>query len=140
MGEWKKADGSAVTEDDLKGKVAFVYLITELSTGKKYVGKKRLTIKKTRPPLKGKKRKRVSRVESDWKTYYGSNETLRGLVEKNGEDNYERIMLHFCSSLGEASYHEAREQFVREVLVRDDYFNDWIYVKVRRSHLRKETR
>lgn len=52
--------------------IGFVYEITHKPTGKKYIGKKSLYHKKTRPPLKGYKRKRVEYVESDWLSYYGS--------------------------------------------------------------------
>ena len=51
---------------------AFVYLITNTTNGMKYVGKKLAKFRKTRPPLKGKINKRRSKVESDWRDYWGS--------------------------------------------------------------------
>jgi hypothetical protein len=109
----------------------FVYLITELNTQKKYVGKKFFWSKKTLPPLKGQKRKRRSLVESDWKTYYGSSEKLQEALTK-GLHNYKREILHLCKTKGECAYFEAKEQFERNVLLRDDYYNGIISCRINR--------
>lgn len=124
------------TEDELKQWVGFVYLITDLSTNKKYVGKKFFWSKRRLPPLKGKSRRRVVVKESDWKQYYGSSEDLKTLVENKGEDFYYREILHLCKSKGECSYLEAKEQFDRDVLYRDDYFNEFIGCKIHSKHLK----
>lgn len=124
------------TEDELKQWVGFVYLITDLSTDKKYVGKKFFWSKRRLPPLKGKSRRRVVVKESDWKQYYGSSEDLKTLVESKGEDFYYREILHLCKSKGECSYLEAKEQFDRNVLYRDDYFNEFIGCKIHSKHLK----
>ena len=124
------------TEDELKQWVGFVYLITDLSTNKKYVGKKFFWSKRRLPPLKGKSRRRVVVKESDWKQYYGSSEDLKTLVEHKGEDFYYREILHLCKSKGECSYLEAKEQFDRDVLYRDDYFNEFIGCKIHSKHLK----
>jgi len=109
----------------------FVYLITELDTQKKYVGKKFFWSKKTLPPLKGQKRKRRSLVESDWKTYYGSSEKLQEALTK-GLHHYKREILHLCKTKGECAYFEAKEQFERNVLLRDDYYNGIISCRINR--------
>lgn len=75
---------SIFTNDDIKDYVGFVYLITETSTNKQYIGQKVFWNKKAKKPLKGKVNRRLSKVPSDWTTYYGSNTTLKLLVEKNG--------------------------------------------------------
>ena len=59
---------------------AFVYLITNLTSDKKYVGKKLAKFKTTKPPLKGKKNKRRGTKESDWRTYWGSSDHLNADV------------------------------------------------------------
>ena len=56
--------------------VGFVYMITNITSGKKYIGKKLVQFKKSRPPLKGRKNRRRYKVESDWKDYYGSSDKL----------------------------------------------------------------
>jgi hypothetical protein len=112
-----------------------VNLITNTFTNKKYIGKKRLQFTKTRSIKK--KKKRV-KVPSDWKTYYGSNKELQSDIEKHGEHSCKREILRLCKTLGESSYWEAYYQFTHEVLLKpDQYYNDWIMVKVRRSHLPK---
>jgi len=125
-------------ESFLEDYQGFVYLITELSTGKKYIGKKFFWSKRRLPPLKGKSRKRTVVKESDWKDYYGSSEHLKTLVEKKGGDVYYREILHLCETKGECSYLEAKEQFLRDVLLREDYYNEFIGCKIHSKHLPKK--
>ena len=110
--------------------IGFVYLITNLTNGKKYIGKKLSQFKKTRPPLKGKKRKRRTLVESDWRDYWGSSDNLQADLEKLGPENFTREILYFCTTRGQLSYLEAKEQFDREVLLTDEYYNGIINVRV----------
>src|SRR6056300_1373437 len=108
----------------------FVYLITNTTTGQKYIGKKLAKFKTTKPPLKGKKNKRRGTKESDWREYWGSSDNLKEDILKYGEDNFIREILHMCPSRGVASYLEAQEQFDRKVLLTDDYYNGIINVRV----------
>lgn len=117
---------------------AFVYLITNLTNNKKYVGKKLAKFKTTKPPLKGKKNKRRGTKESDWRTYWGSSDHLNADVLELGEDKFRREILYYCPSRGVASYIEAREQFERRVLETDDYYNGIINVRVGGSKILKE--
>ena len=108
----------------------FVYLITNLTTGQKYIGKKLAKFKTTKPPLKGKKNKRRGYKESDWRDYWGSSDRLQADVDKLGTENFTREILYLCKSRAEMSYIEAREQFDRRVLETDDYYNGIINVRV----------
>ena len=117
---------------------AFVYIITNLTNNRKYVGKKLAKFKTTKPPLKGRKNKRRGTKESDWKTYWGSNDHLKADVIELGEDSFTREILHFCPSRGVASYLESQEQFERKVLLTDDYYNGIINVRVGGSEILKE--
>ena len=110
--------------------VGFVYLITNLTNGKKYVGKKLAKFKVTKKPLKGKKNKRRSTKESDWKDYWGSSDKLNEDVQTLGPNNFTREILYYCTSRGELSYLEAREQFARKVLETEEYYNGFINVRV----------
>lgn len=112
---------------------AFVYLITNTTNNRKYIGKKLAKRKVTRPPLKGKKNKRRSTKESDWRTYWGSSEHLKNDVNELGEDKFIREILYYCPSKGSAGYLEAREQFVRNVLASDEYYNGIINVRIGQS-------
>ena len=116
----------------------FVYLITNLTNNKKYIGKKLAKFKTTKPPLKGKKNKRRGYKESDWKEYWGSADHLLEDVEKLGEDNFTREILYLCPSRGVMSYLEAKEQFDRRVLETDEYYNGIINVRVGSSKILKE--
>ena len=120
-------------ELDPKEVYGFVYLIENLETGKKYIGKKLLFASKTRQVNKKKKR---YKAESDWKTYYGSSETLLEDIKTLGKDKFCRTILHLCASKAECSYLEAKEQFERNVLLSNNYYNSWISVRVRKAHLK----
>jgi len=124
------------SEEDLKEWVGFVYVITDKSNNKMYVGKKTFWSKRTLPPLKGKTRKRRSVVESDWKSYYGSSDLVKQLLLEAGEQNFHREILYFCKSKGEMGYLEAKEQFDRNVLLDDSYYNGIINCKIHRSHVK----
>lgn len=115
--------------------VGFVYRITNLEDGKKYIGKKQVSRVIKRAPLKGKKRKRISYGQSDWEKYCGSSATLKEDAE-NDKIDFKREILLFCKSKGELSFCEAQIQIELKVLFREDYYNDLIDVKVRGSWLK----
>ena len=114
----------------------FVYLITDLENGKKYVGKKNFWSTRRLPPLKGQKRRRTKKAESDWRTYHGSNEEVKLLVEQSGPQRFKREILRLCKTKGEMSYFEAKEQFDREVLFSDEYYNEFIGCKIHSNHVK----
>lgn len=121
------------TEMDHKKIYGFVYIIENTKTGKKYVGKKFFFASKTRQVNKKKKR---YKAESDWQTYYGSSESLLADVALHGKESFSRTILHLCATKAECGYLEAREQFERNVLLSDNYYNSWISVRVRQAHLK----
>jgi hypothetical protein len=124
--------------------VGFVYMITNNLTGRKYIGKKlakfsRTTYKTVKLKNGNKKKKKIrGKIESDWQTYYGSNEQLNKDVERLGAGNFTREILYYCKSKAECNYIEAREQFSRRVLESDDWYNGHIQVRVHGSHIKKE--
>ena len=117
--------------------IGFVYIITDLDNNKKYVGKKNFWSTRRLPPLKGKKRRRVKKVESDWQNYYGSSEEVKLLLEQSGPKRFKREILHLCQTKGVMSYLEAKEQFEREVLLNDEYYNEFIGCKIHAKHVKK---
>ena len=127
--------GQPFTSDMIGDNIGFVYQITNLQNGKKYIGKKWFWSTKKLPPLKGKKRKRTVTKESDWIKYFGSSEEVRLLVEQHGEDNFQRDILRLCKTKGECTYYEAKLQFDFDVLLRDDYYNEFIGCKIHSKHL-----
>lgn len=124
--------------------VGFVYLITNLTTGRRYIGKKLAkfakTTYKTVKLKNGTKRKKKirSKIDSDWQSYYGSNAELNADVEKLGVDNFSREILYYCNSKAECSYIEAREQFNHRVLESDDYYNGQIVCRIHGSHIKNK--
>lgn len=108
----------------------FVYLITNLTNGRKYIGKKLAKFKTSKPPLKGRKNRRRGYKESDWQDYWGSSDKLQADVEELGTENFTREILYFCTSRAEMSYLEAKEQFDRRVLETEEYYNGIINVRV----------
>jgi len=122
--------------------IGFVYCITNNITGRKYIGKKlskfsKTTYKTVKLKNGTKKKKRIkSKIDSDWREYYGSNDQLNKDVEQIGRENFHREILYYCTSKAECSYIEAREQFSRRVLESDDYYNGQISVRVHGSHIK----
>jgi hypothetical protein len=121
--------------------IGFVYLITNTVTGRKYIGKKLAKFSKTSYKVitqkngVKKKKKIKSKVESNWQTYYGSNDALNEDVNKLGNDKFTREILFYCNSKAQCSYIEAREQFTHKVLESTDYYNGQISVRVHGSHI-----
>jgi hypothetical protein len=119
----------------------FVYIITNLTNQRKYIGKKLAKFSKTTYrtiKLKNgtKKKKRIrSKIDSDWQTYYGSSPELLRDVEQLGIENFTREILYYCKSKAECSYIEAREQFTRRVLESTDYYNGIINCRIHGSHI-----
>jgi hypothetical protein len=122
--------------------IGFVYCITNNITGRKYIGKKlskfsKTTYKTVKLKNGTKKKKRIkSKIDSDWREYYGSNDQLNKDVEQIGRENFTREIIYYCTSKAECSYIEAREQFSRRVLESDDYYNGQIAVRVHGSHIK----
>jgi len=121
--------------------VGFVYIITNLSNDRKYIGKKlakfsKTTYKTVKLKNGSKKKKKIkSKIDSDWQEYYGSSPELSKDVELFGKDNFKREILYYCKSKSECSYIEAREQFSRRVLESKDWYNGHIQVRVHGSHI-----
>ena len=125
--------------------VGFVYLITNNTTGRKYIGKKLAKFSKTTYKIVklkngNKKKKKIrSKIDSDWQTYYGSNTELNQDIERLGAGNFTREILYYCRSKAECSYIEAREQFNHRVLESDEWYNGHIQVRVHSSHIKGKT-
>ena len=129
-------NGEEFTSEMIEDNVGFVYIITNVSNNKKYVGKKTLVSKRKLPPLKGKKRRRTKIVESKWQDYFGSSDEVNSILEEHGRDIFKREILHLCKSKSEMSYLELKEQMEREVLLNDEYYNGIIQVKIHRAHVK----
>ena len=104
-------NGKPFTSADIGEYFGFVYLITNRTNGRKYIGRKYLW--QFRTP-KGKKRKVKS--ESDWKKYYGSCPELKEDIDRIGKDNFSRTILSLHKTKGKTNYEETRQLFTNGVL------------------------
>ena len=124
-------------ESFLEDYQGFVYLITELSTGKKYIGKKFFWKPKILPKNSKRKKRIKTKVQSDWRDYYGSSAEVKLLVE--GGEKFTRRVLRLCFSKGELSYYELREQMINDVLLKpDEYYTAFVGGKIHRRHVLKK--
>lgn len=135
-------NGVVVDAETLSNYTGFVYIITNLTNEKKYIGKKLAKFSRTSTKtvtLKNgtKKKKKIrTKIDSDWQEYYGSNKDLQQDVLTLGPQNFRREILRLCKSKGQCNYYEAKLQFAYGVLESDFYYNSWISVKVSRSHMK----
>ena len=114
----------------------FVYENTELQTNKKYIGKKNFWKPKILPKNSKRKRRIRTRIESDWRSYFGSSGILIEKVNEYGEKGFTRVILKLCKTKGEMSYYEAKLQFEKNVLLSDEYYNEFIGCKIHAKHLK----
>lgn len=126
-----------VDDDNIPtGSVAFVYEITNNSTGRKYIGKKLLKFTK-RKRVKRSLRRKVTKTDSDWKSYYGSNKELIDERDRLGADIFTRRILRFCETKGEASYFESKLILENDAILKDEYYNSWVSMKINKNQVRK---
>jgi len=104
-------EGTPFLSENINDNFGFVYLITNLQNGRKYIGRKYFWSFRT---PKGKKRKVKS--ESDWKKYYGSCPELKEDVIKFGRENFSRTILSLHSTVGKTNFEETRQLFANNVL------------------------
>ena len=101
-----------------KGMEGFVYIITNLTNNKKYIGKKHFWTRQ-----KDRKTGRRKTKESDWQFYFGSCDELKDDIKNLGSDNFLREILYLCPHKKSMSYYETYEQFIRNVLLSEEYYN-----------------
>ncbi len=103
--------GTAFTSDDIGDQFGYVYRITNLQSGKQYIGRKYF-IQKRKP--RGGGRRRTS--ESNWKQYWGSSKELNADRKRLGSDTFTREILSTHSTLGRVNYEETKQLFLNNVL------------------------
>ena len=111
----------------------FVYVITHIKTGKKYIGRKYFT-KAGYKTVKGKRKK--IRVDSDWRDYWGSSPALAKSIEEEGKENFSREIVRICYSRGETSYWETKLIFEHDAILDGNYYNNWCSCKIQASHVK----
>ena len=147
-------EGKEITEleDFPENTFGFVYQITHLPTGKKYIGKKQLVYtqkkrigKKEKKRIKEEKKLRGERAisptfkyvkkESDWKSYVGSNDEIKQLLEEGSISDFKREILEFARNKKHQTYIETKLLFEKNVLTDDTYLNENILGKFYRKDI-----
>ena len=105
--------GTTFTSDDINDFFGYVYCITNLQTGRKYIGRKYFVQK--RKPRSGKGKRRVT-SESDCKKYYGSSDELKGDLKKFGKGIFKREILSLHKTKGIVNFEETKQLFLNNVL------------------------
>ncbi len=134
LGHWVYNGKKEDIPEDFFG---FIYLITNLVNGKKYIGKKQARTVIKRPPLKGKTNKRHVLKETDWKTYTSSSDQLNHDIIEYGKDKFRFEIVKLCCSKSELAYEELKLQLDHDVLLREDYYNG--IINVRLSKIKKNS-
>ena len=104
-------EGEPFTTDDIGDQFGFVYRITNLQSGKQYIGRKYFWSK--RKPRGGKRR---VTSESDWKKYYGSSDELKGDRKLLGNELFKREILSVQPTKGKVNFEETKQLFLNNVL------------------------
>lgn len=135
MTEWLYNDAVFIPPDPNPYE-GFIYIIENLSNGKKYIGKKHFWSRR-----KNKKTNRRVTRDSDWREYYGSSDDLTKDIEALGKEHFKRTILHLCVYKKQMTFLEQKEQWEHNVLLRDDYYNTNIGGKffVRERHIFEKT-
>ena len=134
-----------------EGIYGFIYMVSHIPTGKKYLGKKVLYFERTKKlgkkELEALKEERKEQgiggrvplkkkviTESDWKTYYGSQKEILELVKEGNQEDFKREILQYVPDKKQLTYFECKYLFINEVLeTRNNYINDNILGKFYRK-------
>tara|TARA_B100000965_G_scaffold7480_2_gene5819 strand:+ start:10812 stop:11246 length:435 start_codon:yes stop_codon:yes gene_type:complete len=104
-------EGKPFTSDDIGDQFGFVYRITNIQTGKQYIGRKYF-YQKRKPRGGG---RRVT-SESDWKKYYGSCPELKQDIKQFGKNIFKREIMSLHATVGKTNFEETKQLFYNNVL------------------------
>jgi hypothetical protein len=121
-------------EDFPQDTYVFIYITIHEPSGKKYLGKKyiyhnvkkKLTKKELaeQPITRGRKSTTTTiQKESDWKTYYGSEEFIKQKIKDKKQEEFTREILVFVPNKKLLTYYECKYQFIHSVLESNEWLN-----------------
>lgn len=108
----------------------FVYEISRKSDGKTYIGSKQVWTNRKRQPRKGRKRTSRKQAFTNWRRYTGSCNSLNEEIAEKGMGAFRFEIVEWADSKSELAYREAKRQFDTGALLRDDYYNGIIHVRI----------
>jgi hypothetical protein len=105
----------------------YIYITTNLETGRNYIGKKNFFHKNNvkldkkelanMPVTRGRSKSTKLVIKlSDWKTYYGSAQEIKDDLKKYPKDKFIRSVLRLCKTKKELTYYECKYLFQYGVL------------------------
>lgn len=121
MNEWL-FNNEPFNSELIKSYYGFVYRITNLNTGRQYIGRKYFYHSRKWK----KKDTRRSKRESDWKDYWSSCEPLKNDVKTYGVDAFKREILVLCTSKGDCNTVELHLLWKYNVLEDQHWYNEGI--------------
>ena len=125
--EWLYRGQCITSRDEMPpGTIGFIYLLTHIPTGSKYIGRK--LVDKAHRRQKNKKIIRT-RIESDWREYWSSSPDVKVLVESEGHDKFTREIIGFAENKSQLNYLEECLQYTFGVLESDRWLNSNIRSK-----------
>ena len=105
-------EGHPFLSENINDYFGFVYRITNLLTGKAYIGRKYFY--QLRKPRGGGRR---VKSESNWKKYYGSSDELNEERRASGSNAFfKREILSLHKTKGRVNFEETRQLFLHSVL------------------------
>jgi hypothetical protein len=129
--------GVELTDETIPEKVeGFIYLITYIPTGQRYIGRKLLTKAHRRQ-----KNKKIikSRIESDWREYWSSSPDIQRLIEaEEGTSNFSREVLVFANTRGQLNYLEEKFLYSVGSMESDDWLNSNIRAKMFKRNIKNK--
>ena len=132
--EWLYKGQYITSRDEMpQGTIGFIYLLTHISSGRKYIGRK--LVDKAHRRQKNKKIIRT-RIESDWREYWSSSPDVKELVESEGHANFTREIIGFASGRAILNYAEECLQYSLGVLESDEWLNSNIRSKAYKKHIK----
>lgn len=130
-------EGEELQDDQIPDNaIGFIYLITQKSTGRKYIGRKMLTSSAGRKKV-GNRTKKV-RKESDWRDYWSSSPELKSYITEHGLDDFVREILVFVTSKGSLAAAEEMALYMVGALESDDWWNSNIRSKIYTSWVKPD--
>jgi len=112
----------------------FIYEVTHIVSGKKYIGRKQLisvitkALGKKELALQTDKRlskKKTVKKETDWKTYYGSHPEIKQLIKEGKALEFTREIVMFVPTKKQLTYYEDKYLYMKGVIEPGSiYYND----------------
>jgi len=124
---------------DVEDYVGFLYKIYDAQEDMYYIGQKTLWNKIRRKPLKGKKRVRLDRNESDWRHYFGSNPFIKSEVEAGNHNRFKGEILKYYKSKSRLNFEEFKLIWDAIVIRKDpNCYNKVLNIRLNLDKLKDE--